>query len=153
MAVTSATTFGLSPKVTLPVLPFTPVFSAATLVAGQNVATVAGTVNTTAATATAASVTLAPQTVEGTVSAVAAVATGLNAYTVTLPTGSALATATGATTVVVYANSTTQMMNAAAITTGTTVRFNGLLFNDGGTLRLVAGACSDAAGAAPPQKH
>jgi hypothetical protein len=152
IAVNSSTTFstdaGMGP---LPVLPFTPTFSATTLSPGQNVAVVTSAISGT--TATAASVTLVPQTIGGTVSAISALPSGLTVYTVTLPSGSALGNLTGATTLMVYSNSNTQFMNAATIVVGSTVRFNGLLFNDSGTLRLLGGACSDPEPSAPPQKH
>jgi len=153
VTVNSSTTFGLAPQAgTLPTLPFTPVFSAATMIAGQNVATGASSISTTADTATAATVTLAPQTVDGTVAS-QTTAGGFIVYTVTLPSQSALGSLSGATSVVVYVNTSTQMMNATAVTTGSAVRFNGLLFNDAGTLRLIAGACNDNPPAAPPQHH
>jgi len=153
VTVNGTTTFNLAPQATAqPVtvsglgLPFTPTFTAATLFAGQNVAVGTTAIDTTADTATAGSVTLAPQTVEGTVSAVSAGA-GYTAVTVTLPTQSALATLTGKTSVVVYLApvSFTQMMNATALPpiVGVTMRFNGLLFNNGGTLSLVALGCND----------
>ena len=151
ITVAGATTFGLAPQSgTLPSLPFTPVFSAATLIAGQNVAVETSSVSGT--TATAVTVTLLPQTVGGTVTA-QTISGGFTIYTIALPAQSALAKLTGATSVMVYVNSNTQMMNASAIMVGSTVRFNGLLFNDSGTLVLLAGACNDGPPPAPPQKH
>jgi hypothetical protein len=152
VAVNASTTFstdaGMGP---LPTLPFTPTFSATTLSPGQNVAVITSTLSGT--TATASSVTLVPQTVGGTVAAISTLSSGLTVYTVTLPTGSALSNLTGATTVTVYSNSSTQFMNATSIAVGSTVRFNGLLFNDSGTLRLLGGTCSDGEPPAPLQKH
>jgi len=153
VTVNSSTTFGLAPQAgTLPTLPFTPVFTATTMIAGQNVAVGASSISTTADTATAATVTLAPQTVDGTVASVTTTG-GFTVYTVTLPSPSALGTLTGATSVVVYINSSTQMMNVAPIAVGSTQRFNGLLFNDSGTLRLIAAACNDNPPPPPPQHH
>jgi hypothetical protein len=153
VTVNGSTTFNLAPQATAqPVtvsaigLPFTPTFTATNMFAGQNVAVGTTAIDTTADTATAGSVTLAPQTVEGTVSAVS-VGAGYTAVTVTLPAQSALATLTGKTSVVVYLApvSFTQMMNATALPpiVGVTMRFNGLLFNNGGTLSLVALGCID----------
>jgi len=153
ITVTGTTTFGLAPQAnTLPTLPFTPVFTAATMIAGQNVAVDATSISGTAATA--ASVMLAPQTVDGVVASVTA-SGGFEVVTVTLPTQSALASLSGATSVVVYINASTQLMNAAAAVpaVGSNIRFNGLLFNDSGTLRMLAGGCNDFPPAAPPQKH
>ena len=150
--ITGSTTFSTDAGTgSLPTLPFTPTFSAATLSAGQNVAVVTSAL--TGTTATASTITLVPQTVGGTVVSIATLPSGLTAYTITLPTSSALGNLTGASTVVVYSNSTTQFMNATAIAVGSTVRFNGLLFNDAGTLRLLSGACSDGEPQAPPQRH
>ncbi len=39
-------------------------------------------------------------------------------------------------TVVVYADSNTQMLNTAPVAVGSVVRFYGLVFNDNGTLRM-----------------
>lgn len=142
----SATTYAVSS--TLPTLPFSATFSAGTLFAGQNVRVAASSVSGT--TITADSVTLAPQTVNGTVTA-ETVSGGFTIYTVALPAGSALATLTGQTSVTVYAGTSTQMVNATAVVVGSQVRFNGLLFNINGTLTLVAGVSCDIPGTAPPQ--
>jgi hypothetical protein len=105
VTVLSGTTFALPAySGTLPTLPFTPVFTAGTLFGGQNAAVDAGTVSGTTATAT--TVTLAPQTVDGTVAAV-----------------------------------------------GSSVRFNGLLFEDAGVLKMVGGGAMNGPGQPPPQKH
>lgn len=141
----AATTYALPTQ--LPSLPFSPVFSAATLFAGQNVRVTAANVSGT--TVTADSVTLATQTVNGVVAA-QTVSGGVSIYTVTLPAQSALATLTGKTSVVVYVGTATQVVNKAAVVVGSQVRFNGLLFNDKGTLRLVAGVAGDLPGTAPP---
>jgi len=147
--VTGSTTFGLAPQMgTLPALPFTPAFTAATLFAGQNVAVAATSV--TGTTVTAESVTLAPQTVDGTIAAVTT-SGGLTVYTVTLPSQSALGTLTGVSTVTVYVGTMTQAMNATPPAVGSTVRFNGLLFKNGSSLAMVAGASCDPPPAAPPQ--
>jgi hypothetical protein len=153
--VTAGTTFGLAPQVgTLPALPFTPVFSAATLIAGQNVAVTptAAVTSITGTTFTANSVTLIPQTIDGTIVAIAIIG-GQTVTQVALPSGSWLAKLTGQTTVYVYEGFSTQMLNAVPPTATSLVRFNGLLFNDNGVLRMVAVASCDPPPAAPPQTH
>ncbi|SFS01781.1 hypothetical protein SAMN05421771_0615 [Granulicella pectinivorans] len=151
IAVASGTTFATSANFgTLPSLPFTPVFTAGTLFAGQNVEVDASAVSGTSATA--GTVTLVPQTIDGTVAAISSQG-GFTAYTVTLNAGSSLATLTGATSVVVFTTASTQMMNSASIVVGGAVRFNGLLFLDAGVLKLVCGGAMDGPGAPPPQKH
>lgn len=152
VTVTGSTTFALSAGFgTLPVVGFTPAFSAAALFAGQNVAVQTTALSGTAATA--GTVTLEPQTVVGTVASISTVG-GVTAYTVTLPSGSVLGTLTGASTVVVYTTpATTEYMNASTVAVGSTVRFHGLLFKDAGALKMVAVGLSDGEGQAPPQRH
>ena len=156
VAVTGATTFSIGPQLapqlgTLTGLPFTPVFTAARLTPGQNVAVEASTISGTTAAAT--TVSLVPQTVDGTVTAIGQ-SGGFTVYTVTLPSGSALASLSGATTVTAYSNANTQFWSGTGtVAVGSTVRFNGLLFNDAGTLRLVGAECSGQPGTAPPQHH
>ncbi|MES2392675.1 MAG: DUF5666 domain-containing protein [Acidobacteriota bacterium] len=153
VAVTPATTFQLAPTVgTLPTLPFVPTFSAATLFAGENVVVAADAVASATSTVTASSVTLAPQTLEGAVTAIN-VTGGLTVYTITLPSGSALASLTGQTTAVVYTNTMTQAIMSATPGPGSSVRFVGLLFSDKGALRMMAVAACDPPGAAPVQHH
>ena len=138
---TSGTTYATTPQFTnLTGLPFTPVFSAATLVPGQNVGVVAASVSGTTATAT--TVYLLPQTLSGTVASVTT-SGAYTVYTLTLTSGSTFNALTGATTAVVYTSSDTVMSSSAAIAVGSTVRFNGLVFNDGGTFRMVSGAEAD----------
>jgi hypothetical protein len=152
VTVNGSTVFSLAPQAVaqqggaMPTtLPFTPTFTAATMFAGQNVAVGTSAISTTADTATAATVTLAPQTIDGTVASVGVAPGGMQIVTVTLPAQSALASLTGATSVVVYTNGNTQLMNATAAlpVVGSNIRFNGLLFNNGGTLSLMAGGCND----------
>ncbi len=145
----SATQFTLAPmSATLPTLPFTPVFTAATLMGGQQVAVTTSSRNGSALVAD--SVTLVPQTVDGTVTAVSN-AGGVPMYTLTLVAGSALAVASGQATVYVYGGQQMEDMNASSIAQLSAVRFHGLLFNDKGTLRLVALTSHDKAPSADPQ--
>lgn len=119
--------------------PYSPTFNASTLFAGQVVA-VAAPGGVTNNAATAGSVTLAPQTVAGTISSILA-PTCLSCWstvTLTLPSGSWLATVTGKTTVTVLMPPGAQSIVAATPAVSTEVRFNGFLFNNNGTLTLVA---------------
>ena len=87
----------------------------------------------------------APQTVNGTVSAVLT-AGNFTTHTVTLapydlfpqfavqPGQTTLLT--NPNTIVVYADSSTRMLNSSMVNVGGLFRFYGLVFNDNGTLRM-----------------
>lgn len=135
-------------------LPFTPVFTSATMVDGQNFY---GTTHVlrplqSPADVPATTITLLPQTINGTVSAISSQG-GFAVYTVTLASYdlfSALATQPGQTTVltnpntvVVYADDSTQMLNGSPAAAGSVLRFYGLVFNDGGTLRMDCSQVND----------
>ncbi len=119
-------------------LPFKPTFNASTLFAGQVVAVQTGGVSNNAATAQA--VFLAPQTVAGTITGgLAPTCMGCwGQLTLTLPSGSWLATITGQSTVTVILPAGIQALPGATAATSSVVRFNGFLFNNGGVLTLVA---------------
>jgi hypothetical protein len=142
----SSTVFAITPQfVSLAGLPFTPSFSATNITAGQTVGVTASSVSGTTAVAT--NVYLIPQTVGGTVSAVAT-SGNYTAYTLTLASGSAFASLSGASTVTVYTSTATAPPTAAAnntpIKAGSQVRFNGLVFNTGsGSFSMVAGCSPD----------
>jgi hypothetical protein len=91
---------------------------------------------------TALNVYLAPQTIDGTVTAISS-SGSYDIYAISLASGSAFTSLSGASTVVVYASSATAAMSAATISAGSQVRFNGLIFNDSGTFRMVAAVCPD----------
>jgi hypothetical protein len=129
-------------------LPFAPTFSAANMVAGQNIlfSTHAQIVNGFPPLPTpVTTMTLMPQTINGTVTSISSTG-GFTTYTVTLASYDLfpiLAAQAGPTTpltnpgsVVVYADSNTQTLNSGAPTVGGVFRFYGLIFNDGGTLRM-----------------
>ena len=119
--------------------PFTPTFNPSTLFAGQ-VAAVA-TNNLSGNATTASAVILAPQTVAGTITGALAPTcfSCWGQFTITLPSGSWLATVTGQTTVLVLVpGGNIQAVFAAAPSVSQMVRFNGFLFNNNGTLTLVA---------------
>lgn len=135
-------------------LPFNASFNAANMVGGQNVFV------TTHATALAggptyipaATVTLIPQTINGTVRTISTQG-NFTAYTVQLASYDLLpnlAEQAGQTTllpnpntVVVYADSNTQKLTTNPIAVGSVVRFYGLVFNDNGTLRMDCAQIND----------
>ena len=142
----SSTTFAITPQfVSLAGLPFTPSFSPTNITAGQTVGVVASSVSGT--TATALNVYLVPQTIGGTVTAVST-SGSYTAYTLTLNSGSAFASLSGASTVTVYTSAATAgppiATNNTPIKAGSQVRFNGLIFNTGsGAFSMVAGCSPD----------
>jgi hypothetical protein len=119
-------------------VPFTPTFNATTLFAGQAVAVQTSGVTNNAATAQ--TVFLAPQTVSGTITGGAAptCASCWGSLTLTLPSGSWLATVTGQSTVTVILPGGIQALPGATAATSSVVRFNGFLFKSNGVLTLVA---------------
>ena len=135
-------------------LPFASVFNAATIFAGQNVSVSAHAVALAGGPTfvPATTITLVPQTINGTVTAVGSEGS-FTTYTVTLAAYDlipALAVQPGQTTaitnpssVVVYVDSNTQLLNTKQLAAGTVFRFNGLLFNDSGTLRLDCAQVND----------
>jgi hypothetical protein len=127
-------------------LPFTPTFNATTTALAQytraSLATGGGTQNYP----TADALTLQPQTVNGAVQSVAN-QNGTAVYTVVLAPYNLFSTTqadylpgtqtlTTPNTVTVYADSSTQFLHTAMIEEGDLLRFRGVIFNDGGTLRM-----------------
>jgi hypothetical protein len=135
-------------------LPFTATFNSATVVPGENVTI------TTQATANLpdplyfplTTMVLRPQTINGTISAISSEGS-FTEYIVTLapydlfpqfavqPGQTTLLT--NPNTVVVYADSNTQMLNKSSLAVGSIVRFYGLVFNDNGTLRMDCAQIND----------
>jgi hypothetical protein len=124
-------------------LPFVPTFTAANIVPGQNI--YVGTPIIKTLPPTANTVTLIPQTVDGTV--VSSSTNGnFSVYTVTLAPYdlfSVLAVQPGLPSLIknpneieVYTDNNTQFVNGQTVFNGNTLRFNGLVFNDNGTLRM-----------------
>ena len=144
----SSTVFAITPQfVSLTGLPFTPSFTSANLTAGQSVGVVTSSI--TGSTAVASDVYLVPETVGGTVTAIAT-AGNYTAYTLTLNTGSAFTSLSGASTITVYTSTATApppgVTAPPAIAVGSNVRFNGLIFNLGsGSFAMVAGCSPDGA--------
>lgn len=139
-------------------LPFTPSFTAATMVAGQNVAVTMHDASFPFYPnyPTAATLALTPQTINGTVVGISTEG-NFNVYTVSLasydlfPTFAVQTDQTtrliDAGTVTVYADDTTANRTTQTISDGSVVRFYGLVFNDNGTLRMDSSQISD--GVAP----
>jgi hypothetical protein len=135
-------------------LPFTASFTAANMVAGQNVSisSHATAISGGPTYVPSATVTLMPQSLNGTVVGVATDGS-FDTYTVQLAPYDlmpALAVQPGQTTrltnpatVVAYVDSNTRMQNAAALEPGSVMRFYGLLFNDHGTLRMDCAQVND----------
>jgi hypothetical protein len=147
VSVTGSTNFLLPPRfaVFATALPFTPSFTASTIFAGQHVGVV--TTGVTSGAATATSVLLQPQTVSGTITAITHTGS-YTVYTLTLPSDHWLAKLTGQTTVKVYTNNlVVTPINVTAPAVGGSIRFNGYLFNNAGTLSLLACVQADPPGA------
>jgi Domain of unknown function (DUF5666) len=135
-------------------LPFVATFNAASTVAGQNVVITSNAPLVDGfppLPLPLATMTLMPQTINGTVSAVST-SGGFTTYTVTLapydlftelagqPGQPAL---TSPNAVVVYADNNTQMLNSSSISVGSVFRFYGLVFNDNGTLSMDCAQVND----------
>jgi Domain of unknown function (DUF5666) len=128
-------------------LPFSATFAANNIVAGQSVylSTHASAFPNSPGLVAVTTVTLLPQTINGTVTAVAS-AGSFTTYTVALANYNlftALAQQAGQTTIltnpgslVVYIDGSTQTLNTAPLAVGSLLRFNGLVFNDNGMLRM-----------------
>jgi len=152
----SNTQFGVSGAFTnLQSLPFVPSFNASAMVAGQNVEIGSGVYSITGGVYTTANkITLAPQTINGTVAA-SQQAGNFTDYTVTLASYDlfpALAVQSGQTTLLnnpsqveVYVDNDAQKLNQQALAPGSTFRFYGLVFNDNGTLRMDCAQLPDGA--------
>jgi hypothetical protein len=130
----------------LETLPFTPSFTANNMVPGQSVyVSTPAFVDRGSYFAVANTITLVPQTVNGTVTGVG-ISGDFSVYTVSLAPYdllSSLATQPGQTTLLtnpgtieVYVDTNTVMLTSSAPAPGDTLRFYGLVFNDHGTLRL-----------------
>jgi len=136
--------------VSLSGLPFTPVFDASHIYAGQRVDVDSSGAfspgsgmggmggGMMAGTVTANEVELAQQGFYGTVTNYSA--SGSTAtFTLLIPLDSAFTTLTSATTITVYQQSDTYLIGTTAIANGNTLHVRGLLFYDGGVWKLVSG--------------
>jgi hypothetical protein len=137
--------FQTSGELTLPAsLPFTPVFSSTNIVNGQNIAVSFGSNTFSPGGVAVSTVTLMPQTINGAITGISTNG-AFTVYQVVLPSYDLIPVANGANKITVYVDSNTQMLASSPVAVGSVVRFNGLLFNDSGTLRMVAGRVEDGA--------
>ncbi len=124
-------------------LPFTPVLDVNSIAAGQNLATPIAALQTTGNVIPPVSVvTLEAQTIDGTVTGMST-ANGQTTYQVSLFADDLISIFGPAKTVTVYATAGTHVLTSTASGTGIVRRFHGLLFDDGGTLRMVATQIED----------
>jgi len=148
-------TFATSGRLTnLQSLPFAATFTGANIVPGQNIflSTHATVVSGGPTYIPAATVTLLPQTLDGMVTAVSNDG-GFTTYIISLAPYDLfadLAVQAGQTSllqnpasVVVYVDSSVQMLNSAPLAVGNTLRFYGLVFNDNGTLKMDCAQIAD----------
>ena len=150
----SSTVFSISGQVSnLQNLPFSPSFTSSSMFFGQNAANFTPGSRNAQDVPLSTTVTLEPQTINGTVTAISNT-NGVAVYIVALapydliPTlQQALAPASmnllDPSTVVVYADSNTQFLDSGSIGAGSVLRFRGLIFNDNGTLRMDCAEVAD----------
>jgi hypothetical protein len=132
-------------------LPFVPSFSAANMVPGQE-AYISAASMADASYPTATTITLMPQTIDGTVTA-SSTAGNFTYYTVSLASydlfpmlasqPSQTAIENNPSQVEVYVDSNTRELNTQPLAPGGTFRFYGLVFNDNGTLRMDCAQVND----------
>jgi hypothetical protein len=133
-------------------LPFSATFDSSTMVPGENISIFYPGTFDVQSFQNATTVTLAPQTLNGTVTAVSN-QNGFAVYTVSLASYNLFPTLqmfntlgphlTDPTTLVVYVDTSAQMLNSGMIQVGSLLRFRGLVFNDNGALRMDAGQIYD----------
>jgi hypothetical protein len=152
--------FGISGQLTnLQNLPFVPSFNASNMVAGQNADITSENLALTGGIYTVANtITLTPQTIDGTITA-STQAGSFTDYTVSLASYDlfpGLAVQPGQTTLLnnpgqveVYVDSNTQTLNTQTLGMGSTLRFYGLVFNDNGTLRMDCAQVNDGVSTTP----
>jgi hypothetical protein len=119
-------------------LPFTPVFDSGSTALAQHVSVASAPIAKTGGQVNlATTVTLVPQTINGTIDSVSSSGT-FGVFSVRLASTDPVPVISGTSSVVVYLPGNTQMLTTGPLTQGSVARFTGLLFNDNGTLRLVA---------------
>jgi len=123
-------------------LPFTPGFDRNSVVAGQDVAVTSGSIPLSGPYPTVTTVTLLPQTVDGTVDSVSS-SNGFQVYQLSLASYDPLSTTRGRVSLEVYVSSQTRMLNTTSIEAGEVLRFHGMVFSDQGSLRMVADQVND----------
>jgi hypothetical protein len=120
-------------------LPFSPQFAAfADTALGQGLSVSYATQQTAASQSLtqAQTTTLIPRNFSGTVSAIDNNGSSVT-YTLTLAPNDLMSVMSGTTSITAYTNDGTQMETSEPLAVGSTVNMHGLLFNDGGTLKLV----------------
>jgi hypothetical protein len=133
-------------------LPFVPSFNGSNMVPGQEVYISTTTLPFNGPYPAVATMTLMPQTIDGTVAALSQ-SGSFTDYTVSLASYDLfpmLAVQPDQTTVEnnpsqveVYVDNNTQLLNTQPLATGSTLRFYGLVFNDNGTLRMDCAQVND----------
>lgn len=135
-------------------LPFAASFNSSSLFPGQSVSAFSSgvPVSQTSAFVAVTTLTLMPQTLTGTITGISN-SGGFSVYTVTLAPYDLVPTLQGyvgpivhlntPNTVTVYADASTQLLTSSPITTGSVVRFRGLLFDDNGALRMDCAQIND----------
>jgi hypothetical protein len=148
--------FGISGQFSnLQDLPFAASFGSSSLFLGQNVLVFSPGIPGAQAYEGVTTLTLVPQTINGTVTAVSN-SNGFTVYTVALAPYDMIPTGQQATlnwwspnklnnpaTVIVHADANTQLLNSTPINPGSVLRFTGLIFDDNGTLRMDCGQILD----------
>ena len=127
-------------------LPFTATFNNSNFFPGQNVSVFAHDLQT------AVTITLSPQIINGTVTAVSS-SNGFSIYTVALAPDDPIPTiqsqvgpitrSNSPSTVIVYADANAHLLNTSPISVGSLFRFQGLIFDDNGTLRMDCAQVND----------
>jgi hypothetical protein len=151
VSVGSGTQFGIDDdRVDLSKLPFAPMFDASHIFAGQSVMPInnsggmmagsgmgGGMMGNSTGTITASNIYLEEQGFRGTTDT--AITPGSSSsFTLTLDPQCAFTALTGANTILIYQETGTNVEGGASITSGTTVRVHGLLFQNAGQWTLVA---------------
>ena len=151
----SNTVFGVSGQFSnVQSLPFPATFNGPGFLLGQNVSFFSSGQLMGQGFELATTATLSPQIVNGTVNAVSS-NSNFTVYRVTLAPDSLIPTLQGiagttvnrlnnpTTSMEVYVDSSTQLLNTSPIATGSLLRFRGLVFDDNGTLRMDCGQVND----------
>ena len=146
----NGTAFDISGELTnLAILPFAASFANASFFQGQDVQISSSGIPDGQSIEVATSITLLPQTLNGTVSAVTN-DSGFAVYTVTLASYDLIPILqnytsntppphlTNPTTILVYADTSTSFLNSGTVGVGSLIRFRGVIFDDNGTLRMDA---------------
>jgi hypothetical protein len=124
-------------------LPFIPTFSPSSMVLGQYISVSSLATSGVAVPLTSATtITLMPQTINANITSVSS-SGAFQVYTVFLAPYDTIPLLSGTSSVVVYTNSSTQLLNTTTLAVGFPFRFNGFLFNDNGTMRMVCAQVTD----------